>query len=130
MRLDLSVSLSAGAPVVCVGGEVDLLTADDLYEFLATVIRQRGPRLSVDLRRVTFMDSRGAAAVLRARRLARSLGGNLTLVGPSAPAALVLRAVLPDQDLAPPGRDRGGSPVPASASARLNGMRRGLQNRE
>ncbi|MEV1001691.1 STAS domain-containing protein [Nonomuraea sp. NPDC050202] len=104
MRLDLSVSLSAGAPVVCVGGEVDLLTADDLYEFLATVIRQRGPRLSVDLRRVTFMDSRGAAAVLRARRLARSLGGNLTLVGPSAPAALVLRAVLPDQDLAPPGR--------------------------
>jgi hypothetical protein len=50
------------------------------------------------------MDSRGAAAVLRARRLARSLGGNLTLVGPSAPAALVLRAVLPDQDLAPPGR--------------------------
>ncbi|AQZ63464.1 Anti-sigma F factor antagonist (spoIIAA-2); Anti-sigma B factor antagonist RsbV [[Actinomadura] parvosata subsp. kistnae] len=104
MRLDFSVSLSAGAPVVGVDGEVDLLTADDLYEFLATVIRQRGPRLSVDLRRVTFMDSRGATAMLRARRLARSLGGNLTLVGPSAPAALVLRAVLPDQDLAPPDR--------------------------
>ncbi|MEV0346999.1 STAS domain-containing protein [Nonomuraea sp. NPDC050680] len=104
MRLDLSVSLSAGAPVVGVDGEVDLLTADDLYEFLATMIRQRGPRLSVDLRRVTFMDSRGAAAVLRARRLTRSLGGNLTLVCPSAPAALVLGAVLPEQDLAPPGQ--------------------------
>lgn len=92
MRLDLSVSMSAGAPVVGVGGEVDLLTADDLYEFLATVIRQRGPRLSVDLRRVTFLDSRGASAMLRARRLARSLGGNLAVVEPSAPVALVLRS--------------------------------------
>ncbi|SEG95835.1 anti-anti-sigma factor [Nonomuraea solani] len=102
MRLDLSVSMSAGTPVVGVGGEVDLLTADDLYEFLATVIRQRGPRLSVDLGGVTFMDSRGASALLRVRRLARSLGGNLTLAGLSAPAARVLRAVLPGQDLAPP----------------------------
>ncbi|MFB4284583.1 MULTISPECIES: STAS domain-containing protein [unclassified Nonomuraea] len=104
MRLDLSVSMSAGTPVVGVDGDVDLLTADDLYEFLATVIHQRGPRLSVDLRRVSLMDSRGAAALLRARRLARSLGGNLTLIGPNAPAALVLHALLPDQDLAPPGR--------------------------
>lgn len=102
MQLDLSVSMSAGAPVVAIGGEIDLLTADDLYGFLATVIRQRGPRLSVDLRRVGFMDSCGATALLSARRLARSLGGNLTLIGPSAPAALVLQAVLPDQHLEPP----------------------------
>ncbi|MEV5496644.1 STAS domain-containing protein [Nonomuraea fuscirosea] len=101
MRLDLSVSMSAGAPVVSIGGEADLLVADDLYEFLATVISQRGPRLSVDLRRVTFMDSSGASALLSARRLARSLGGSLTLIGPSAPAALVLRTVLPDQALGP-----------------------------
>jgi anti-sigma B factor antagonist len=90
MRLALSVSMPAGAPVVGVAGEVDESTADDLYEFLATVIRQRGPHLGVDLDGVTSMDPHGVTALLRARRLAHSRGGDLTLLPLSDPARRAL----------------------------------------
>ncbi|MDF5756290.1 STAS domain-containing protein [Spongiactinospora sp. TRM90649] len=89
MQLHLSVGVSAGVPVVEVRGEVDPLAADDLYEFVVTVIRQRGARLGMDLAGVTFMDPAGVAAMRRARRYARARGGDLDIVaGPDGAAAL------------------------------------------
>ncbi|SDK59666.1 STAS domain-containing protein [Nonomuraea jiangxiensis] len=99
MRLHLSVSVPADTPVVGVRGEVDALTADDLYGFLATVISQRGPRLDVDLKDVTFMDAAGATALLLARQLATSLGGSLTVIALSAPAARGLGTAIAHQTL-------------------------------
>ncbi len=63
---------------VAVAGEVDAHTAPTmLAELLAAV--EREPRIAVDLAAVTFMDSQGLAALLRARQEAERRGGELRL---------------------------------------------------
>lgn len=102
MKLELKVSMPDGAVVVGVRGDIDRFTADDLYEFLATVIRQRGPRLCVDLAEVSLMHPTGVTALLRARELARSHGGDLTVAASSTPVALALHTGRATPLTAPP----------------------------
>ena len=87
---DLSEAPLDGGAVLTVVGELDLETAPELRERLTAIVESGATAVVVDLRRVTFMDSIGLAAVLHARkRLAR--GGRLALVvAPESYAQLVL----------------------------------------
>ena len=55
---------------------------------LDRVLRAGASRLVVDLVAVTFVDSAGLAALVRARRDARQLGGDVVLISPSDRDAL------------------------------------------
>jgi anti-anti-sigma factor len=62
-------------PVVGVGGEIDLNSGAELRDELLRMLRRHGPRLILDLREVTFMDSAGIEVLLATRRRARLEGG-------------------------------------------------------
>jgi anti-sigma B factor antagonist len=61
--------------VVEVGGEIDLYSGAELRDELLRVLHRHGPRLILDLREVTFMDSAGIEVLLATRRRARLEGG-------------------------------------------------------
>ena len=63
---------------VAVEGEVDVFTAPDMRAELTGALRSHR-LVTVDLSAVTFMDSQGLSALIRAREEAESLGGCLRL---------------------------------------------------
>jgi anti-sigma B factor antagonist len=72
----LSIAVRGGAePIVTVSGELDICTAGELRVFLLRVIRRDGPRLTLDLGGVTFMDCAGINVLLATRRRAQLEGG-------------------------------------------------------
>jgi anti-sigma B factor antagonist len=98
----------AGGLVLAVSGELDIATAPGLRERLGAAVDSGMTRIVVDLRRVTFMDSIGLAAVVHARSRLRA-GGRLALVvAPDSYAQLLLEmtgmpralAIFADRDAA------------------------------
>ena len=65
------MSVSTGNPVISLAGEIDLATAGAMASALGPWLRAGGP-LTLDLSEVTFMDSTGLHALVRA---AATLGG-------------------------------------------------------
>ena len=80
---DARVVLEDGRPVVVVQGEVDLATGEQFEAVLAQAVAD-GPRITVDLRDVTFLDSTGLVALVIAHN---HLG--------QVPEAIVLRDAQP-----------------------------------
>jgi anti-anti-sigma factor len=70
-----------GIALVAVDGELDLATAKVFGERLVRLIDGGCPRLVVDVAGLTFCDSSGLSALLRASEHASSAGGSVTLVG-------------------------------------------------
>jgi anti-anti-sigma factor len=66
-------------PTVAVGGEIDLESGPRLHDQLCSVMQAYGPRLTVDLTGVTFIDCAGLTALLASRRAAQGLGGWIRL---------------------------------------------------
>jgi anti-anti-sigma factor len=66
-------------PTVEVGGEIDLESGPRLHDQLCSVMQAYGPRLTVDLTGVTFIDCAGLSALLASRRAAQGLGGGMRL---------------------------------------------------
>ena len=64
-------------------GELDLGTAPQLKQAVDAYART-GQTITIDLRDVTFIDSMGLAALVRARHRALARGGSLRLVAPPA----------------------------------------------
>jgi anti-sigma B factor antagonist len=60
-----AVSVSTGNPAVTLSGEIDMATADAVVAALTPWVRAGGP-VTLDLSDVTFMDSTGLHAVLKA----------------------------------------------------------------
>jgi anti-anti-sigma factor len=71
--------------VVRFPAEVDLATAGPLRDQLLAALNRDGAHLVVDALDVTFMDSSGVNALVRARERAERLGGSLHVVS-AAPA--------------------------------------------
>jgi anti-sigma B factor antagonist len=74
--------------VVVVRGEIDVASCPALNGIVADLTC---PEIVLDLAEVTFMDSSGLAALLRAERRARELGGRLLLRAPSRAVLDVLQ---------------------------------------
>jgi anti-anti-sigma factor len=91
---------------IVLAGEVDLAARDAIADALAEAIREPvAPRLLVDLRDVTFIDSSGlSAAIVLAARAADSAGISFTVVpGPGVIRALEVSGL--DQFVAPSADD-------------------------
>lgn len=73
--------LSTGECLIGPLGDIDLATAPDLVAEFEYAVEHLSPRVLVDLSAVTFIDSSGLAALIRARLNAESLGGSFALTG-------------------------------------------------
>ena len=71
-------------------GEIDLGTAPQLKQAVDGHARI-GQTLTIDLREVTFVDSMGLAALVRAQHRAVARGGRLQLVAPAERVLAVFR---------------------------------------
>ena len=72
-------------------GELDVATADQLRNALATAMVSDATKVVLDLADLTFMDSTGLAAVLTASRWAESEGRCLRLRNPTRCVRKLLR---------------------------------------
>jgi anti-anti-sigma factor len=89
-NFDLSVERNGGRARVAVSGELDLGTAGRLERCLAELLQSREPVL-LDLSELTFMDSTGLCALLKAREQAQANGWALAMVRPRGQALATLR---------------------------------------
>ena len=88
--LTLTRDRRGGVVVVTVGGELDLVTAGQLEDFVLGACRP-GDQLVVDLADVGFLDCSGLGALLRVHHQLRRWGGVSQLVAPASVAGRVLR---------------------------------------
>ncbi|GAA2360276.1 hypothetical protein Cme02nite_37340 [Catellatospora methionotrophica] len=91
-QLSHHVLATGGVVRVALAGEVDLAVADDLLGWLATAAAEHpGLAVEVDMTEVTFIDSSGIRAFVRARNDAVSAGRGLRLVNTAGMALRVLQ---------------------------------------
>jgi anti-sigma B factor antagonist len=72
-------------------GEIDMATAPILTRDLETAIREHPARVLVDLGDVSFLDSSGINALVRAQHLADGFGVELVLDSPNETCKRVLK---------------------------------------
>jgi anti-sigma B factor antagonist len=90
----------SSATVVVVTGDVDLGTAPDFEQELARSVEQHlGAGLVIDLSGVTFIDSTGLNALVRAFERQRLLGSSLALVTDDARVSMMLEVTRLDRVL-------------------------------
>jgi len=77
--LTVELTTDAHSAAVRLEGELDLETAQEFDRQLAAIDAARLTRLVVDLRGVTFMDSRGLSSIVRAHQSAEANGYSLVL---------------------------------------------------
>ena len=79
------MSSEGSAEIVAVTGDVDLATVDVLRARLTSAL-ERGNKVVLDLREVSFMDTQGLAAVIEAERSSSASGTPFVVV--RAPATV------------------------------------------
>jgi anti-anti-sigma factor len=71
--------VSSGTHTLVLAGELDMAAAPDLQAVVSACVGSAA-RLTLDLRRLTFMDSTGLRLVLLAQRLCRDTGAEFALI--------------------------------------------------
>jgi len=74
---------------LALAGRLDAFHAPELREALAAELDDARTRLVVDLEDVSFVDSSGIAALVRAMKAARQKGGDVRLCGLQAPVRII-----------------------------------------
>lgn len=87
--VELMTRESDGQAVVVLRGEFDVAHAVKVMAAIKAVT-ERGREIIVDLAGLEFIDSSGVAALARARKHARQLGGDLLLAAPQQQVIRVL----------------------------------------
>ncbi len=87
LGIDVTIHDGSSATIVLLG-RLDAVEAPALRKQFAETFGVGAVTVVVDLVGVTFIDSAGLAALVRARRDARSAGGDLVLIRPADQAAL------------------------------------------
>jgi anti-sigma B factor antagonist len=89
--------LPTGECLVGPVGELDLATAPDLVAEFEFAMEHVSKNLLIDLSQVTFIDSSGLAALVRARLTAEKTGGSLVLTGADQAITELLQLTRLDQ---------------------------------
>ncbi len=88
-----------GESVACIGGELDIATADAAFRYVTRVIdHHRGPVI-VDLASLQFCDARGLSAMLQMAGYAERAGRSFRVVSPSPMLLKLLRIATLDRRL-------------------------------
>ena len=77
--IEVTVGHLGSVPVVAVTGEIDVTSAPVLRDALAGQTTAESPRIVVDLRGVTFLDSTALGVLVGAHKQCRERGGELLL---------------------------------------------------
>jgi anti-sigma B factor antagonist len=90
VQLELTRENRAGATVIAVAGELDLLTASRFGAFINELVHRGRDDIVVDLTDTQFMDSAGLHILLSAhRRMARG-GRGLSVICPHSPVRRII----------------------------------------
>jgi stage II sporulation protein AA (anti-sigma F factor antagonist) len=89
LQVDVSTG-GDGAVVVTLSGEFDLVSVATFDDALADVQAARPDRTVLDVSGLTFLDSSGINALLRATKALQSAGGNVALRSPSTATRRIL----------------------------------------
>ncbi|HWD54305.1 MAG TPA: STAS domain-containing protein [Acidimicrobiales bacterium] len=76
------ISGSADHALVILTGELDVSTAGQLYEELATLNREGAIHVALDLTALEFIDSTGISVVIAEHKRTMSAGGGLIILTP------------------------------------------------
>jgi anti-sigma B factor antagonist len=95
--LEIDVRKDRGHTVVEVAGELDVFTSARLRTVLFDPVLCGGPRVVVDLTRVTFIDSTSIGVLVAARRWLSSRDAEVRLVSVDGPVLKVLGLVMLDK---------------------------------
>src|SRR3712207_4881193 len=79
-----------GVAVVALVGRLDLLSAAEVKQRLASIVGEGNRRLIVDLDQVSFVDSSGLGALIGGLKAARQAGGDLRIARPPEQARVIL----------------------------------------
>jgi anti-sigma B factor antagonist len=79
----INVFQTDGAAMVCVSGELDIATAPRLRDELLWLVKSGVRAVTVDLARLTFIDSTGLSVLVVAMKCLRHNGGDLELRSPN-----------------------------------------------
>lgn len=90
--LSVVLTTTDGIRVLTLAGEIDHDTSDQLHRAL-DVTGTPGPRIVVDMRQVTFMDSSGINVLIAAYQAVTAADGWLRLATPTEAVARVLQLV-------------------------------------
>lgn len=93
--------MDAGDTVIHPKGRLNMVTAADLREVIASTISAGNVRVVVDLAGVEFIDSSGLGALINGLKTARQAGGDLRIAAPNEQARLVLQLTNLDRVLTP-----------------------------
>ncbi|HEY3941554.1 MAG TPA: STAS domain-containing protein [Acidimicrobiales bacterium] len=83
--------LDPGAVLVTASGEIDVATAPRVQAAILAQLDGRPVDVVVDLSAVSFLDSSGISALIRARRRVGEVGGTLRLRNPQPKVRRVLQ---------------------------------------
>lgn len=90
--LVVSTTAGDGVDVIHLVGEFDVATTAQVRSAVTERVVDHGRvHLVIDLTHLTFLDSCGLGALVRAQRMCRGLRGSLVLVCPEGPALRVIR---------------------------------------
>jgi anti-sigma B factor antagonist len=95
--LQIDVRKERGHTVVEVGGELDVFTSARLRTVLFDPVLCAGPRVVLDLGKVTFIDSTSIGVLVAARRWHASRDAEVRLVCSEGPVLKVLGLVMLDR---------------------------------
>ncbi|MFJ8142310.1 STAS domain-containing protein [Streptomyces sp. NPDC096013] len=91
-QLTVTTTASDGIRVITLAGEIDAETAPALHQAL-NVQAAPGPRVVLDMRGVTFLDSSGINTLINAYQALTAAGGWLRLAGTTDPVMFVIKLV-------------------------------------
>ena len=83
--------LGDGIAVVNLTGRLNMVTAVQLREVVASAVAEGHPRIAIDLSKVDFIDSSGLGALISGLKTARQAGGDLRIAAPNEQVKLVLQ---------------------------------------
>ncbi|MFC8525761.1 STAS domain-containing protein [Nocardia sp. NPDC057227] len=96
-HLTVRTRTDAEGPVVELAGELDFAGAPQVLALLSGLSLSAGEMLVLDLRALTFCDSRGITVLIAAHHRAQGAGATLTLVAVPADIGRTLRLLGVDQ---------------------------------
>jgi len=91
--------LGDGIAVVHLAGRLNMVTAVQLREVMASAVAEGRIRIAVDLSKVDFIDSSGLGALISGLKAARQAGGDLRIAAPNEQVRLVLQLTNMDRVL-------------------------------